>query len=248
MRSDLQKLGLTDGQAVLVHSSFKSLGLKNNKPGDVINVLVQAIGDSGTLLVPTLTYSNVTKDNPVFESAKTPSCIGAIPNSMLQMPGIYRSLSPTHSVAAIGKLAGPLTAGQEKDHTPVGENSPFCRLPEVGGKILMLGCGPEPNTSMHGVEEQINPSYLLEPDGTDFICIDSKNNKHKVSIYCHNFKIKNQIVKQRYDRLLSILDKEDYRIGKVLQADCVLIDAKAMWKKAFKKLKADPYFFVDMPV
>lgn len=35
-----------------------------------------------------------------------------------------------------------ITKDHEKDITPLGENSPFRKLPEYGGKILMPGCTP----------------------------------------------------------------------------------------------------------
>ena len=70
----------------------------------------------------------------------------------------------THSCAAFGRLAEELTRDHELDDTPVGPNSPFTKLPKVGGKILMLGCNFASNTSMHGVEETTCPFYLFSKD------------------------------------------------------------------------------------
>ena len=50
-----------------------------------------------------------------------------------------------------------------QDNTPCGQNSPFNRLIENAGKILMIGCGLTPNTTMHAVEEYVRPPYLFGP-------------------------------------------------------------------------------------
>jgi len=47
---------------------------------------------------------------------------------------------------------------------------------------------------------------------------------------------------QRYDRLEQVLNVQT---GKILDADCHLVEASAMWSAAYEKLKLDPLFFVD---
>ena len=51
---------------------------------------------------------------------------------------------------------------------------------------------------------------------------------------------------QRYDRVLDILAPEDYQCGKVLNGDCCVMNAKAVWEKALKKYKEEMYYFVDL--
>ncbi len=51
LRQDLSVLGVKEGDAVLVHSSMKALGTKLS-PEEVIDVLQEAVGESGTLLMP----------------------------------------------------------------------------------------------------------------------------------------------------------------------------------------------------
>jgi len=52
-------------------------------------------------------------------------------------------------------------------------------------------------------------------------------------------------VEQRYDRILSVLSETDYSYGKVLDAECYVLDAQAVWEKALKKLKENPLYFTD---
>ena len=75
--NDLDALGVCKGDAVLVHSSMKALGTALT-PEQVIDALQHALGPEGTLLMPALTYENVTRDHPVFDREETPPCVGLL--------------------------------------------------------------------------------------------------------------------------------------------------------------------------
>jgi len=252
--TDLRTLGVKEGGIMLVHSSFKSLGLTNypqdtisaiNKIEIVINTLRAALGDNGTLLIPSLSYASVPTENRVFDIRTTPSDVGAISEYFRTMPGVVRSMHPTHSVAAIGPLATAMTVNHEKDTTPVGENSPFRKLRDLGGQILMLGCSLCPNTSMHGVEELAEPPYLFRHT-LDYACTDSAGKTYTLHIRRHHFDNKHgEDIVQRYDRLKFLLPEYIMASGKVLDAECYLLEAKPMWDIAEKVMRDDPLFFVD---
>ena len=245
MLADLHALGIRRDGFLLVHSSYKSLGAGVESIEQVIQTLRAALGESGTLLIPTLTYSAVPVDNRVFNLRETPSDVGAISEYFRKMPDVVRSLHPTHSVAAIGANAIPMTVNHEKDTTPVGEYSPFRKLRDVGGQLLMLGCGLKPNTSMHGVEELAAPPFVFR-EIMDYQCTDAEGKLHVLNIRRHNFmNAHGGEVIQRYDRLKFLLPAYIMACGKVLDAECFLFEAKPMWDVAEKVMKDDPLFFVD---
>lgn len=244
--NDLRALGICEGDIVLVHSSFRSLGYVEDGIAGLIADLIKVLGPSGTLLIPTLSYAYITMENPVFDVRKTKACIGAVPEYFRQMDGVHRSLCPTHSVAAIGHDAEDITAQQLLDHTPVGLHSPFRKLSECGGKILMLGCGLEPNTSMHGVEELVEPPYLYLPGDYPFTVVDENGIAHDIRMKRHNFQKGNMIYQQRYDRVLDLIPNDKWNERKVLNADSFLIDASTLWLAAEKKYQEDPMYFVDL--
>ena len=169
---DFEALGLRRGDMVLMHSSFRALGPIAGGIGTLISELMHVLGPKGTLVIPTLSYAWVTEDNPVFDARKTRSCIGAVPEYFRQLPGVCRSLSPTHSAAALGRLARDVTQDQLQDQTPVGPHSPFRRVAQAGGKLLFLGCGLAPNTSIHGAEELAEVPYLFLPGLFPFTVVD----------------------------------------------------------------------------
>ena len=216
---------------------MRSLGKVEGGAEAVIRALLDVLGKDGTLLFPALSFRDVTTDTPYFDVRKTPSCVGALPEYFRQREGTQRSLHPTHSVCGVGKRASEILSGHENDTTPCGTNSPFYKLPQYDGQILFLGCGLRPNTSMHAIEELSTPPYLYD-DLLDYEMTDTDGQTFMMTIRRHNF----AGWVQRYDRLEQVLDVQT---GKILDADCHLVEASAMWPAAHEKLKHDPLFFVD---
>lgn len=236
----LKDLGVKPGDTLMVHSSLRSLG--EAMPADIVIAgLRRALGPGGTLAMPTLSYETVNADNPIFDTELTPSCVGSLSEAFRRHQGVVRSLHPTHSVAATGPKAPDLLLNHEKDETPCGKHSPFTRLPELGGRILFLGCDFTVNTSMHALEEQVMPPYLLEEEPVDFILTDGRGRQVTSSVRCHNFRG----YRQRYDRLESLLPASAIKRGQLLAADCMLVDARAAWNAGLEALKKDPMYFVD---
>jgi aminoglycoside 3-N-acetyltransferase len=242
MAVELNQLGVRPGGVLLVHSSLRSLGLGKdiaNKPELVICALLEALGADGTLLMPALSYAFVDTEQPVFDVRRTPSCIGAIPEVFRTRAGTLRSVHPTHSVSGVGRRAVELLGGHENDHTPCGANSPFSRLPDAGGQVLFLGCGMRPNTSMHAVEEHVEPAYLYSID-KDYQIIHADGSESVMRVRSHGFRG----WQQRYERLEGLLP-DGLAKGRVLQASCHLIEAAVMWPAALAALHQDPLFFVE---
>lgn len=246
LAEDLIRLGLRAGDTVLMHSSLRSLGPLQDGPATLINALLQVLTPQGTLLVPTLSYAYTPQENPVFDVRLTGTCIGAVPEFFRKLPGVRRSLSPTHSVAALGQLAVEITGGQLQDETPVGPHSPFARLAKENGKLLFVGCGLRPNTSMHGVEELAEPPYLFLQGTFPFTVVDENGAVHDIHCRRHNFVKGDRHYEQRYDRIEQLLDSTQIRRGFVANAECYLLEAAAVWEKGCEVLRKDPFYFVDL--
>lgn len=250
LRNDLSRLGICPGDTVLMHSSWKSLGGVDDGAKGFFAAFLDLLGPEGTLILPALSYESVSAEQPVFDVQTTPACIGFLPEYFRTLvPGVVRSLHPTHSCCAAGKNASFITEGHEKDDTPVGPNSPFAKLPRLDGWILMLGCPPDRNTSMHGVEETAEPPYLLDRSGkVRYILRDADGREIERISWAHDFASETgEHYIQRYSRIIGLLEADDVRTGKVLDADCVLMRAKAVWQKGKEMLERNPYYFVDRP-
>jgi aminoglycoside 3-N-acetyltransferase len=167
LRACLAEIGIERGDSVLVHSSFDAFEGFTGKPTDVIAVLMDAVGPEGTLLMPTLPFTGTAvawvKENPIFDVARTPSRMGLITELFRRSPGVMRSVHPTHPVAAWGKDAEAYVAGHHLARTPCGQGSPFARLLERAGKILLLGVDIGSMTFYHCVEELLEPRFPVSP-------------------------------------------------------------------------------------
>jgi len=248
LKEDLRKLGIQPGDTILMHSSYNSMGPMEGGAAGFFAAFQEVLGEEGTLILPALTYSYVNREQQVFNRQTTPSCIGYLPEFFrTQVDGVVRSLHPTHSCCVWGKRAEAMIADHQLDHTPVGKNSPFAKLPKVGGKILLLGSNLHANTSMHGVEETAEPPYLLNRVSPVAYTLIDGDREISQTVYRHAFAGPDGVrcYRQCYGRVIPLLEGEEVRHGKVLDADCWLLDAAAVWQKGHDKLLEDPYYFVE---
>ena len=241
---DFKHLGIKEDDTVIIHSSYKALqGAEqiSGGPAAVIAALKETV-KHGTLMLPTLSWESVTEENPIFNVRQTPGCVGILPEFMRKSEGCYRSVHPTHSIAVWGKDAQLIAEAHIRDFTPVGPNSPLHEARRRNGKIIMLGCPLETNTSMHGVEEMIVPPYLYSKS-FDYDLVLSDGTQIKQSYLRHGF---GESVDQRYERIIEVLAESEYCCGKVLNADCTVMNAWAVWDVGLKKLREDIFYFVDI--
>jgi hypothetical protein len=100
---------------------------------------------------------------------------------------------------------------------------------ELGGQVAFLGCGTRCNTSIHGVEELLQPqppAYLLLPSPITYSITDARGLTQQVAHQRHNF----AGVAQRYERLVPLLQPGiSLWQAKVQQAEVTFMDAAAMW-------------------
>lgn len=155
----LSLMEIQRGDLLLVHSALSSIGQVDGGADTVIDALLEAIGPKGTLVMSTLTGWD-----SHFDAQTTPSAVGAISETFRRRPGVLRSLHPVHSVAALGQFAEYITEGHELCETGCGEGTPYWKIAELGGKILLLGVDMDRNTMMHTLEEAADVRYLRTLD------------------------------------------------------------------------------------
>lgn len=237
--ASLRRQGVKKSDLLLVHCSLKALGYIEGGADSVIDSLLSAVGEEGTLLLPSLSYDNVCAPEYRFDLLNTPCCIGKIPETFRKREGVFRSMHPTHSVCACGRLATELLQQHKNSFTPAGNLSPFSLLRGRGAKLLMLGCGLSPNTSFHAIEEEAAVEYVLSPDEREYTLVypDGRTDK---KLYRYHYIEKNGFY-QNYKRISELMDITEF---KILSAGAFLLDVDEMWEKALKALKNDPLFFV----
>ncbi|MCX7625397.1 MAG: AAC(3) family N-acetyltransferase [Candidatus Sumerlaeaceae bacterium] len=169
LAEEFTRAGLRSGDSVILHSSLKSLGAVEGGAEAVVQALLDVIGETGHLLVPTFTYCLPIWNIPPFDVRNSKSRVGAITEAVRLHEGAVRSFHPTHSVAVIGPGRDSLV----KNHlhaTPLGVDCPFDRMRRLGAKILMLGTTQDTNSSLHLCEVLAKLPYVnvAFSDGQDF--------------------------------------------------------------------------------
>lgn len=167
IKAALRQVGVTEGSAIMVHTSLRSLGFVLGGPQTVIEALTECVGESGTIMMPTQSWKNLDPGTgvhweepeewwqaireywPAYDKDITPTnTMGAVAEMFRKWPGTQRSGHPARSVAAWGKNAEYLTSQHDLSNI-FGEDSPIGRLYELDGYVLLIGVGYDKNTSLH---------------------------------------------------------------------------------------------------
>ena len=154
------------GEVILVHCSYDAFRAYGGRPSDVVDVLQRAVGPHGGVMMPTLPFTGTAVDwanaNPIVDLRRTPSRMGLVSEIFRRSPDVVRSIHPTHPVAAWGGAAA-LVGEHSAASTPCGENSPYHRLLESDGRLVMLGAGIETLTFFHTVESVLEKDLPQSP-------------------------------------------------------------------------------------
>ena len=179
LAADLTALGLRAGDTVLVHSSLRAVGWVPGGRVAVVQALLDVLGSTGTLVVPTQTMDNsdpkhwqnppvpeswwpvIREHTPAFDPALSPTRgIGQLAEAVRTWPGAVRSNHPQASFAAVGARAADLMATHDLD-SQFGEASPLAALERAGARVLLLGVGYDVCTAFHLAEYRV-PSPKTE--------------------------------------------------------------------------------------
>ncbi len=167
LRAGLESLGIAAGDAVMLHSSLKSIGFVEGGPRAFLEALADAVGPTGTLVVPTYWLPGGTilatcqLEGYVFDPRRDGSNLGRLPAEFLRFDGIERSIHPTHSVSAIGRDARHVTEHHHLAPSIFGAGSPWDRCREMNAKIVGLGISMGPVTYYHIVEDRMGDRFPL---------------------------------------------------------------------------------------
>jgi aminoglycoside 3-N-acetyltransferase len=163
-----------------MHSSLSSLGWVNSGAEAVVLALLDVLGDTGTLVVPTQSSDNSDPKNwqhpAVPEEWKQTICdtmvpydpritrtrrMGVIAETVRTWPGAVRSVHPQASFTAVGLKAEELMKGHALD-CGLGEQSPLKKLEEANARVLLMGVGFENCTAFHLAEYRLPGAAVAE--------------------------------------------------------------------------------------
>jgi len=154
---DLVNIGVRTGDCLALGVSLRSVGWIEGGPDALIGALLDAVGEEGTIFIPSFTRAfnlplsrrrkrlrvfrsggeEVVPWDYIFDPGKTPPETGAVPAAMWRRDDSIRSIHPTNSVVAMGRLAEFIT----RDHDASAPNFlPYKRLLEVRAGDFSWAC------------------------------------------------------------------------------------------------------------
>ena len=248
--SALEEIGLKDGDLAFIHNSMFHLGrLENCNSSKEVSRIVfdsffEVLGPTGTLLVPTYTYSFC--NGKSFDVKNTPSSIGTFTEFFRNQKGTIRSADPIFSVSGIGPKSKTILSDLPK--SCFGEDSVYDRITKLNGKLCVIGLGLSWATYRHYAEQKMNiPARFLKyfsgkilEDGNErtetweyFVRHLSENCYPDVEVIENNLKKAN---------VSNLCKKAKVGRGEILSINCA--DYLELMENELKK---DPWFSVKGP-
>lgn len=245
-KNNLKKLGIKQNDSLLIHSSMKSIGNVEGGADTVIDAFVEYVS-KGLIIFPTHTWEQMKDNYNISDPEKEPSFVGVLSNIFMKRKNVFRSLHPTHSIAAYGKNAKNFVQGEEMFDTPLNRKGCWGKIYDLKSKILFIGCSLNKNTIIHGVEEWCKiPNRLSDKYQNLKIKVEDKIIEKPIRRH-HN---DHGDVSENYGKIEKPLLKLGIaKIGKFGDAKTYLVDSYKMINLVFDFLKKDPdLFLTDKPL
>lgn len=180
---------------IYLHTSLRKIGYAIEGGKEFIaDVICDYVGlDKHTLLVSALPFRTTMKEfldtHDELDIATAPNAMGAVNNIIMGKEGAVRSLHPTHSTVAVGKEAKEYVAEHHLDKTPFGSHSPYYKLMQKNGKILLFGVDLDSMTFTHVIEDLLGDLYPVKVYTDTSYKVDVKDFDGKVyhvTTTCHD--------------------------------------------------------------
>jgi len=232
---------IRDVEVIFLHSSLSHCGYVSRGANTVI-VEIGKLCDLVVMPTHTYCYPRDGRISPLFDVATSESLVGAITNAFWKMPGVVRSIHPTHSIAARGNADRELCSQHELCNTPCGEGTPYEKLIKHGASVLMFGTTMNTYTLFHTAEDAAGCPYLYEPEPYDLHARDTEGNVHTVRMYRQNMRIERRFAE--IDEVLEfngLLKRSRLGRGELL----FIPNARDVHDFLLGRMRSDPFFLVS---
>jgi aminoglycoside 3-N-acetyltransferase len=165
LRAALRRLGVDEGDTLLVHSGFSDTNGFRGSIGTLIDTFAAAVGARGHVLMVSLPYRDSTfaylQRLQRFDVRRTPSMMGMVSEMFRRREGVLRSLHPTHPVLASGPRAAWFVQGHEDCPYPCGPGTPFDKLVQSDAKVLFFDVPFATYTFFHYLEHRVHEARAM---------------------------------------------------------------------------------------
>ena len=226
----LSDLGVKCGDTLIVHCSWRNCFMLETTPSDFIDVLIEMLGEDGTLLMPSFPSNH---NN--FNVNKDVSAAGVLSEVFRNIDGSVRSVFPKGTMCAYGKYAHDIISGHSNSIYEYDSESPYSNAINThNAKILLVGMGLHPHkiTAFHcgSYDSKINNELLNRTYSKECISLITKDDK------TFDFKYIDRIQGCRNNKssFRKLFNKTPHRTISKNGFDAILFNGKDAYTKAFE--------------
>ena len=252
--AELRAIGLTAGDMVIVHAALRQIGSVLGGGDAVIGALLDAVGADGTIAAYAdwdADYEDLLDEHgrvPMWWRAHVPPFDatwsrairdnGIFPELLRTTRGAVASGNPGARVVAVGKRAAWLTGDHPIDYG-YGPGSPFAKLADGGGKVLMLGAPLDTMTLIHHAEHLADiPKRVIRKEVP--FAVEGRSEWRTV-VEFDTADPPEGFADDYFGTIVeAFLATGQGARGKVGKADCVLVDAEPMLGFAVEWIELRP--------
>jgi len=232
------KLGVEQGDTLLVHSSYKSLGEVDGGPQTVVRALEAALGvdKDGTLIMPTFNFDF--NKGEAWDVRSTPSRMGVLTELVRKDPRVKRVFHPFYSFAILGKHAEML--GNLRYKSAYERNSVFGKLRDLDGKIMVIGLSYNDSmTFFHHIEQMEGVDYRFLKQFTGEVT--DENGKTYTDTFEMLVRDIDRGVMTMVDPMGALMEEAGIiKSRKIGDADVKLMKANDVYDFTAREMKRDP--------
>lgn len=233
----LARVGVGNGDILLVHSSLSTMGFVGEGPKALYEAIRGLVGEEGTILVPAANTQAFLAGKFDVNNTSVQNNLGAFSEYVRSRPGAVRSVNAFDSVAGVGPDAKAVCSGYNEDC--YGEASPWKKALERGTKLVLLGVDFYYASIVHAAELECRVPYRKWLEFPSEIFDNGEKKSFVVRLYSTELGIKRYY--QRIEGLPSLAGS----IKKLdIQGDGMVAELDEIYKGIIQSLKENPSIFV----
>lgn len=196
----IRKMGVGEGALLVVHSSYDALATTGLSPKEIVEKLIELVGDTGTLAMPVIRHY-IEEPGPTemlhadlgkivcrYDVKRTVVSSGLLPMYLKKRSDAMISHHPLNPLCAVGPLAKEMMEHNLDGESPAphGPNSSWKFCYDHNAIVLWLGVDSEHyNTMIHVSDEAMGNWPWSDEEWYDkrkFILVDEEKNESEITV------------------------------------------------------------------
>ncbi|EAJ5701915.1 aminoglycoside N3'-acetyltransferase [Campylobacter lari subsp. concheus] len=234
LKLTLQNLDIKKGDILYIHSEIFNFGIPvinlHDLQKNIIDCFFEVVGNEGTMLMPTFTYSFC--NNKVYDKLNSKTKIGVLNEFFRKLPGVKRTNDPLFSFAVKGAKEKLFL---KETNSCFGENSVFDILTQQNAKLVLFGGRYVDHSYIHYIEEYIKVSYRFYKNFSGEIIDEEGSKTHKsIMYYCRHLDVNSEISINSVLKML--IQNNNIRSENFANAEISIINIKKFFESGIKLL------------